>query len=129
MQKDFDTWAIVKKQIHIKELRVPFKERDVWWCKLGANVGDEQDGKGNLFLRPILILKKFSKRVFIGLPFSTIIKENKYFYHKFESKGKTQSVIISQIRFLDSKRLANRMGVVNEADFLTIKEKTKHLIF
>jgi len=129
MQKDFQTWTNVKTQAHAHDEQLPFRERDVWWCKLGANIGDEQDGKGNLFLRPILVVRKFNKRVFIGLPFSTKVKENNYFYHKFEFKGRDQSVIISQIRLLDAKRLSHKLGAVNEADFAEIKEKTKNLIF
>ena len=129
MQKDFDSWALLKKQSHIKQYRPSFKEREVWWCKLGANIGDEEDGKGRLFIRPVLVIKKFNKRVLIGLPFSTIIKEDNCFYHKFEFKGRDQSVIISQIRLLDSKRFSDKLGVVNDGDFLEIKEKAKELIF
>jgi len=129
MQKDFATWTGVKEQAHSNESRTPFKEREVWWCKLGANVGDEQDGKGELFLRSILVIKKFNKRVFVGLPFSTIVKNDNYFYHAFEFKGKIQSVIISQIRLLDAKRLSHKLGGVSPDDFRKIKEKAKDLIF
>jgi len=129
MNKDFDGWTIVKKESHSDVSRVIFKERDVWWCKLGANIGDEQDGKGRSFTRPVLVMKKFNKRIFIGLPLSTALKEDKHFYHKFEFKGREQSVIISQIRLLDSKRLSHKLGAVNEVDFLEIKEKAKKLIF
>ena len=62
MQKDFDSWAEVKKKIHEKGFNSYFKERDVWWCRLGVNIGDEEDGKGNSFLRPVLVIKKFNRR-------------------------------------------------------------------
>ncbi len=129
MKKDFHSWVEVKEESHLKEDRLLFKVRDVWWCKLGANIGDEEDGKGRLFLRPVLVIRKFNKRVFIGLPFSSIIKEDNYFYYKFEFQGKPQSVIISQIRLFDSKRLSHKLGAVSNADFKEIKEKTKNLIF
>ncbi|MCD6035288.1 MAG: hypothetical protein K0R63_1029 [Rickettsiales bacterium] len=129
MLKDFDRWTIIKKQSHHEELRLLFKERDVWWCRLGANVGDEQDGKGGMFTRPVLIIRKFNKRVFIGLPFSSVIKEERPFYHKFTFKGKEQSVILSQIRLLDAKRLSHKLGVVSEDDFEEIKRKAQSLIF
>ncbi len=129
MKKDFDSWIKIKKKSHAAEFRAPFKEREVWWCKFGANVGDEQDGKGSRFLRPVLIVRKFNKRIFVGLPFSTVIKENNLFYHQFEFKGKKQSVIISQIRLLDSKRLEERMGSIGKMEFDTIKEKSMNLIF
>ncbi len=129
MQKDFDNWTAIKKESHGKEGRTLFKERDVWWCKLGVNIGDEQDGKGEFFLRPVLVIRKFNKRVFIGLPFSTIVKDNNPFYHKFEFKGRTQSVILAQIRLLDARRLEDRMGKVSDSDFDEIKEKSRKLIF
>ena len=129
MQKDFQTWTNIKEESHLREFRALFKEREVWWCKLGVNVGDEEDGKGDLFLRPVLVIKKFNKRVFVGLPFSSIIKEDHYFYHKFEFKGKEQSVIISQIKLFDAKRFHYKMGRIDEDDFKEIKEKAKNLIF
>ncbi len=129
MQKNFDSWMDIKKQSQQNNLRLPFKERDVWWCKLGANIGEEEDGKGKLFLRPVLIIKKFNKRIFIALPLSSISKENNYFYHSFEFKNKVQSIILSQIKLLDSKRLIDRMGTIPKNEFLIIKEKAKKLIF
>lgn len=129
MQKDFDKWTVVKKQCQVRTDKIQFKERDVWWCRLGTNIGDEQDGKGELFLRPVLIVKKFNKRIFVGLPLSTIVKENNHFYHTFNFKNREQSVIISQIRLLDSKRLSHKLGAVNEVDFEEIAKKSINLIF
>ncbi len=60
MEKDFEAWHKKKVGIHKKPKTVFFHEREIWWCALGANVGNEQDGKGALFTRPVLILKKGS---------------------------------------------------------------------
>lgn len=57
IQKDFEVWTKIKKESHLKENRILFKERDVWWCRLGVNIGDEEDGKGDSFLRPVLYKK------------------------------------------------------------------------
>ena len=46
MEKDFDNWNIQKKRAQAIKERPMFKEREVWWCTLGVNIGDEQDGKG-----------------------------------------------------------------------------------
>ena len=56
--------------------------------RMGLNIGYEQDGKGEDFLRPVLILKKFNKRVFLGIPL-TKIKKDSHFYHNFEFKEMT----------------------------------------
>lgn len=128
MQKDFDTWNIRKKTTNEREGRAPFKEGDVWWCSLGANVGDEQDGKGRFFSRPVLVFRKFNKRIFLGIPLSTIVKDNR-FYHKMHFKGQEQCVVLSQIRLLDAKRLENRMGSLPSHDIEKISEKLKELVF
>jgi hypothetical protein len=62
--KDFDKWNSVKKIYSKKErteTEVYFKEREIWWCSAGINIGDEQNGKNFFFERPIIILKKFNK--------------------------------------------------------------------
>ncbi len=30
------------------------------WCSIGINVGDEEDGKNELYERPVLVIKKFN---------------------------------------------------------------------
>ncbi len=128
MQKDFDQWNRQKKSTHGRQLRAPFKEGDVWWCSLGANVGDEQDGKGRFFSRPVLIFKKFNRHIFLGLPLSTVLKQNR-FYHPLHFKGIDQCVVLSQLRLLDAKRLENRMGNLPSHEFENVKGKLKHLLF
>ncbi len=74
-----------------------FKERDIWWTSIGVNVGFEEDGKHEKFIRPVLVLKKFNRMLFLGVPMSTKFKDNKY-YFKVTVKGKNVSILISQIR-------------------------------
>ena len=51
-------------------------------CSLGKNLGYEQNGSGNNFSRPVLVLKKFNNRMFWCIPLST--KQNKFdFYYNF----------------------------------------------
>jgi mRNA interferase MazF len=50
---------------------------------LGQNIGNEEFGKGNEFQRPVLIIKKLTKNIFIGVPLITTLKENDYF-HQFK---------------------------------------------
>lgn len=46
-----------KKETNSKTAIQMFKEREIWWCKVGVSVGCEMDKRQN-FLRPVLILKK-----------------------------------------------------------------------
>ncbi len=129
MQKEFDNWNEVKKKLDNTERRISFKERDVLWCKYGLNIGYEQNGKGKSFMRPVLVVKKFNSKVFLGVPFSTKIKENNKFYHQFEFKGNKQSVILNQLKLMDAIRLSHRFGSIMPEQFDEIMEKLKEMIF
>lgn len=41
--KDFDAWNEEKKQVDAREDALLYHEREVRWCRLGTNVGFEQD--------------------------------------------------------------------------------------
>ena len=128
MEKDFSTWHNQKTRLQVKMgEKIYFKEREVWWCAIGLNLGYEQDGKGEHFLRPVLILRKFNQFTFLGVPLSTTKKEGKYFYHFAFLPSKKSVALISQVRTLDAKRLVDKLGVVSLADFYVIKKTIKDL--
>ena len=45
--KEFDKWNELKKKLHNSEKpkKFYFREREIWWCSLGLNIGFEEDGK------------------------------------------------------------------------------------
>ena len=43
-------------------------KKDIWWVSVGVNVGFEEDGKNDNFVRPVLVLKKFNNDMFLGIP-------------------------------------------------------------
>ncbi len=118
--KDFDKWNILKKNIDNKKINLYFKEREIWFCYFGCNIGFEQDGKGDNFLRPVLILKKFNKNLFLGIPLTSKIKENK-FYYKIILNNKKQCLILSQIKIIDIKRLKNKRYIISDDEFKKVK--------
>ncbi len=128
MEKDFDTWNTQKKKAQAIHARPMFKEREVWWCSLGVNVGDEQDGKGASFTRPVFVLKKFNRNICIGIPLSTQLKDKPYYCH-VRFKDIEQSLILSQIRLIDAKRFKDKMGELPSHEAEKIKEKLRELIF
>lgn len=126
MEKDFAGWHQVK--IKLQEHSTPlFQERDVWWCCVGVNIGDEGDGKSRLFSRPVLIVRKFNSRIFLGVPLTTKIKPNPY-YHCIHFKGGDQCVMLSQIRLWSAKRLRNRMGQLPADQFKGIRKALKDML-
>jgi mRNA interferase MazF len=129
MQKDFDSWNIKKKETHYQDDHtIYFREGDIWWCRLGVNIGFEQDGKGESFSRPILILKKFNQLVFWALPLSTRLKQNKYYMRLKCSDGEVRAAIISQLRLVSVKRLTNKICSAEDASISEIKKAIKDML-
>ena len=125
--KDFDMWNVLKKNIHEKEFNQYVHEREVWWCSMGLNVGSEQDGRNELFERPVLVLKKFNRHLLLILPITSKIKDNEY-YVKFIHDKKTYSVITSQLKVISTKRLKDKMYTMNKDTYIIIQEALRKMI-
>jgi mRNA interferase MazF len=126
--KEFDKWNELKKNIHATNSVRSFKERDIFHTKLGSNIGFEQDGKGNHFIRPVVIIKKFSKDTFLGIPLSTTSNRGSY-YFEFSFTDKCLSVaLLTQIRLFDAKRLLNKVGIMEKEDHEKLKKAIKNLL-
>ena len=121
--KDFDEWNKEKKSLEsVGHNTLAFHEREIWWCSIGVNLGDEQDGKNELFERPVLIIKKFNNKVCWILPMTTKQKDGIY-YHQLEHDGKIFSVILSQIRLLSVKRFHRFVRKISPYQFELIQGK------
>ena len=48
--KEYDAWNLIKKDVSQNNKNLIFKVREVFWVKLGQNIGYETDGKGKSFL-------------------------------------------------------------------------------
>jgi len=127
MSKKFDDWNEIKKDIDIREKIITPKEREVYWVSIGENIGYEQNGKGDIFSRPVLILKRFSRNIFFGIPLSTQTKEGNWFYN-FTFLDNPTNAIVVQGRLYDTKGLENRLGMINKNDFTNIKNKLRGLL-
>jgi|SRR3989344_1174522 len=127
--KDYKIWTPTKSKIHNSEsVRPGFHEREIWYCHLGENVGFEQDGKGETFLRPIIILRKFNNEIFWAIPLTSTIKKSRYYFAVTLDDGKKSSAILSQIRLIDAKRLSHKIDNVKSDEFMELKKKLKDLI-
>ena len=133
MEKGYHKWHPKKSEINEIEKRPFFHEREIWFCYLGANVGFEQDGQGEEFLRPVIILRKFNNEIFWAIPLTKSQKKKKEhtdrYYYAFSFVPEIVSVaILSQIRLVDAKRLSRHIGVMEENDFEKLNEKFKALL-
>jgi mRNA interferase MazF len=96
-------------------------EREVWWCALGVNVGDEADGKHDNFERPVLVLMKFNKDAVLVVPLTSRPKRNPY-HVPFLQEGKLFAAAYSQLRLVSTKRLLRRLYRMDGNVFEGIKE-------
>jgi mRNA interferase MazF len=124
MEKDFDGWNKMKKAVNVHDLRRDFfyHQREVWWCAVGVNVGVETDGKQVNFERPVLILQKFNKEMFWGIPL-TLKERTEEFYERITHEKGVAWAILTQMKTFSSKRLLRKIGMIPEEDFATIQKK------
>ena len=129
--KQFDEWNEIKKNTHLRNNIVGYKEREIFWIKLGKNIGSEEFGKGNSFQRPVIIIKKLTKDLFFGVPLTSKLKNGSYFY-TFEYKDKKgemhkNTAMMLQLRAFDRKRLMGRIGTISKKDFENITDVIREL--
>jgi len=125
--KQFQKWIAKKEQLHNRNSTPHFKHANIYWCGLGENIGDEENGKSELFSRPVLIIRKFNKNLFWGVPLTTKIKDTPY-YTKITFQGKEQCAMITHLRLMDAKRLYKRMGELDQVDFQKVKNSIKNCL-
>ncbi|MFA6297030.1 MAG: type II toxin-antitoxin system PemK/MazF family toxin [Candidatus Paceibacterota bacterium] len=127
--KDFKEWGEKKTSVEKIEHRPFFHEKEIWVCHLGLNIGFEQDGKGEDFVRPIVIIKKFNNQIFWGIPLTKSVKRESPYYFNFSFTPEIlSSAILSQIKLTDSKRLGRMIGRISQKDFSELTKKLKDLI-
>lgn len=120
-KKNYLKWYRLKAELNRKEFTGNFSEREVWWCSVGVNIGNEQDGKNELFERPVLIFRKFGRLTFQGIPLSTTIRSGSY-YHSISINETDGVLLLNQARLLSVKRLQRRMGRVTKDTFRDIQK-------
>ena len=120
METEYDVWNDQKKKIAQLVPDIVFKEGDVWWCSLGKNIGEEVYGKGQNFMRPVIVFRKLTSTACVILPLSTVIKEGSWYFTLAFNHG-LSSVLMHQIRMVSSKRFESRMGTLSEIEFRALK--------
>jgi mRNA interferase MazF len=121
MLKRFLEWIGLKEKLHKSEHVPPlFNEGEVWWCAVGENIGIEVNGKGEAFSRPVYIYKKLSRNGFFGIPLSTVSKTGSWYV---EISFQDQKIVtnLAQCRVFSHLRMYEKMGDLDEADILKIK--------
>ncbi len=124
----FDEWNEVKQEVDNKKQIIGFRERDILFLSIGQNVGFEVYGKGDEFLRPVLVLKKFSRFSFFGIPLSTKFKEGRFYFDFNYKKEIVSTALLTQAKIFDVKRAKYRSGKINKNDFDKLVKKFMEVI-
>jgi mRNA interferase MazF len=125
--KNFSDWNKIKIKTDEVKSEIKIREGEIRWCRIGMNVGSEILGKGESFKRPVLILKKFTGDVFLGIPLTSKIHDGNWYYI-LEHEGVKRSIVLNQARLLDKKRLEEKMFEVFKKQLIEIKQAYCNLI-
>lgn len=73
MINNFDKWNLLKQEIHTKEITINIKEKNIYFVSIGQNIGTENYGKSDKFLRSVLVHKKLGINYFLGIYLTSIL--------------------------------------------------------
>ncbi|KND47521.1 MAG: PemK-like protein [Parcubacteria bacterium C7867-004] len=129
MEKDFDEWNKSKKFRNVRGTYPHYREREIWSCALGVNIGFEQDGTGKNFDRPIVVIRAFNRNTFFGVALTGKMKKGEY-YLPLGMVGKREACAnLSQVRLIDAKRLIRRIDILDIETFECLRKRLKQILF
>lgn len=127
MKKDFDEWNKVKKKANAEQARL-YTVREIGRCRLRVNIGTEQDGRGELFLRPVLISRGFGPDACLVTPLTTSQRKHPLRISIGMVDDKKARVNLSQIRVVDTRRLVEKIGFLNKKKFADARKAARGLL-
>ncbi len=133
-KKVFEALNIEKQAIHAsKQERFFVNAREIWFVKMGQNIGYEENGKDK-FLRPVLVLKKVGN-MFFTVALTSRGKNSHPFYYKFKDiqlhnprYADSSYAIMSQARVMDKRIFFEYAGNISSEEFEVIKQKLRTLL-
>ena len=121
-EKDFEKWN-KRKQAVEESTYIPYVDAgEIWWGIFGINIGVEIDGKGDDFLRPLLVLTKYNPLGCLVVPLSSARKEDKDNVYVDNILERKATANLSQLRSISSKRLVEKITVLRNIDFFRIQK-------
>ncbi len=128
--QDFDLWNKLKKILDFQGYRLPKfpKEGEVWMSNLGKNIGFEQNGGGNNFSRPILVVKKFNNQMFWIIPLSTKQKRIDFYFNYTDPNNQKVAAILAQMKLMSVKRFSRKLYDFDPDKLKELKEKIKSFL-
>ena len=127
MEKDFNKWNEVKKRTNAESPRL-YTVREIWWCRFGINIGTEQNGDDEKFLRPALILRGFGADACLVAPLTTSARKHPLRLAIGLVDGREARANLSQIRVVDTRRLVEKIGFIEKETFAGIRKAVRGLL-
>lgn len=88
------------------------------------NIGSEEDGKNELFERPVLIIKVFSRDMVRIIPLTGALRDDCN-HVLLECEGRISSAILSQMKTVSSHRFTRKFGKLRIDDFSNVIRRLK----
>jgi mRNA interferase MazF len=125
--KDFDEWNKLKQKISVSEHVLDFypKKGEVWMLSFGKNLGYEQNGGGDNFSRPVLVVKKFNNHMFWVVPLLTKQKDLDFYYNFIDPENRKVSAILAQMKLQSILRFSRKLYDMNMVEFMSVLKKLK----
>jgi len=123
----FDEWNEVKQKIDKLDKNINLKEGNIYLLSIDKNIKNETYGKGELFLRPVLVLRKLGYNYFLGIPLTNKEKKGNYFY-KFSYRETDSYAMFNQAKTSNINRILKQHGKVDKKTFEDIKEKFRNFL-
>ena len=117
----------MKKKTNAEKPRF-YTVREVWWCRVGVNVGTEQDGKGEWYARPCVILRGFGPDACLVVPLTTSPRDHALRIPVGLVEGVEARANLSQIRVVDTRRLEAKIGFLAESIFSKVRKAARDML-
>lgn len=104
-----------------------YHEGGIYWVYFGENIGFEQDGRGEGFSRPALIVHGFHSGLVWCVPITHTDKVSQYYFPI--NLGRVQGcAILSQLRPVDTLRLSDLIDVVPDKTLAEVKQALSNIM-
>jgi mRNA interferase MazF len=108
-----DNWNKEKYLTHSRKEYPSIKAGQIWWCRMGENIGTEINGKHKTFTRPVYILKKLNQKSALIIPLTSQKKKGTW-YFSFLYNQRMECAAFSQIRTISTLRLESLLGTLEK---------------
>ncbi len=110
-------WSRIKVRIQLSNNTLFPYRKEIWWANLGENIGVEMNGKNDQFERPVLVIYVFNIHSLLIAPITSNTEDRRYNVIFTNLDGELNSINISQLRTISTKRLFRKVTILEDHIF------------